>query len=461
MSGAARSPGSKVGNADTEDMFRASPWITYDPSPDARSEPLVRSNVHFYSSMSEDVDMDAPQISTLREEETPEPQPARTSKFRVKLLVNEGKRSASMGSSASQKPTQAGSEEDEDEDEEEEEDQLIDDDDDDVKPPPVVPVATPAVSTRGSPAKRGRGRGGRRRGGRGGAEILIPTAPPGSHILPDIAVPGSSMMTQVAPTGRKKAAPAKGAAAQRAIRKRPSKASKLAAPIPRDDAESVMSEAYPGTAASSPIPHEERTPEPEIPVPQVLSTMTIEDGTLEGVPLPVYPLPSKPFPVQPPPKIGTGFAPIVPLDKSGKSVRRWRQVNREVRGIAGGRWFTRTWVGEKESEFSSAQAAAQAAASHALAQAAQAAAERDASSAAAMTAAGITLPPKLAAASMASSGKAARVKGSKTDTAASTVPPSRSDSLVPESISAPIPKKRGSGFGTPTSEVPVDPPPVL
>lgn len=80
--------------------------------------------------------------------------------------------------------------------------------------------------------------------------------------------------------------------------------------------------------------------------------------SLENVPIPVYPLPAKPFPVQPPTKMNTGAAPTIPLDKSGKKVRHWRLAHREIRGIAGGRWFTRTWVGDKESQFAVAMAAA-------------------------------------------------------------------------------------------------------
>ena len=52
--------------------------------------------------MTEDVDMDAPQISTLREETTPEPNPAR-SKFRVKLLVGDKGGEGSKASSVSSK----------------------------------------------------------------------------------------------------------------------------------------------------------------------------------------------------------------------------------------------------------------------------------------------------------------------------------------------------------------------
>lgn len=87
----------------------------------------------------------------------------------------------------------------------------------------------------------------------------------------------------------------------------------------------------------------------------------LDDVNLDGVPLPTYPLPSRPFPVHPPPKIGSGFAPIIPLDKSGKHVRHWRQAQREIRGIAGGRWFTKAWVGEKESQYATAAAAVTAA----------------------------------------------------------------------------------------------------
>lgn len=46
----------------------------------------------------------------------------------------------------------------------------------------------------------------------------------------------------------------------------------------------------------------------------------------------------------------TGLAPVIPLDRSGKKARSWRVANREIRGIAGGRWFARSWVGEKDSD---------------------------------------------------------------------------------------------------------------
>lgn len=92
-------------------------------------------------------------------------------------------------------------------------------------------------------------------------------------------------------------------------------------------------------------------PPPSIPTPE-------ETISLENVPIPIYPLPTKPFPVQPAPKLNTGAAPTIPLDRSGKKVRHWRLAHREIRGIAGGRWFARTLVGDKESQFAVAMAMA-------------------------------------------------------------------------------------------------------
>ncbi|KAK7058662.1 hypothetical protein VNI00_002298 [Paramarasmius palmivorus] len=79
---------------------------------------------------------------------------------------------------------------------------------------------------------------------------------------------------------------------------------------------------------------------------------TEDEITLENLgPVPVYPAPTKPFPVLPPPKFSSALAPTIPLDKTHAKVRHWRVAKREIRGIAGGRWFTRAWVGEKASQF--------------------------------------------------------------------------------------------------------------
>lgn len=194
---------------------------------------------------------------------------------------------------------------------------------------------------------------------------------------------------------------------------------------------SSFSPAYAGTAPSSPTPHE-GSPEPDIPLSSLISpAVHVDEAPLEGVPLPVYPLPSKPFPVQPPPKIGSGFAPVVPLDKSGKAVRRWRQVNREVRGIAGGRWFVKNWVGEKESEFAAAIAASQAAAQSAAGES--------------VSVGGLTLP-KLPSVSVSGRG---RGRGGRI-----THESSRAGSAMPDSLSVHLAKKRGSGPGTPSVDLP-------
>lgn len=108
----------------------------------------------------DDVDMDAPQISTLREEATP-PR-SRGSKFRVKLLVSDKKGSgkssspsvpAAMRKSAPQNQTLPQAQSEEDVDEEEEEDQLIDED----EPAPSVsaPIASVSAGTkRKAPPKK-------------------------------------------------------------------------------------------------------------------------------------------------------------------------------------------------------------------------------------------------------------------------------------------------------------------
>ncbi|CDO73122.1 hypothetical protein BN946_scf185007.g176 [Trametes cinnabarina] len=378
--------------------------------------------------MTEDVDMDAPQISTLREDNSPEPQPA-PPKVRLKLLVSEKGQSSKAGSTSS-KHARADSDDDEDDEEDDEEDQLIDDDDDEVpKPTPSIPPPV-APAARGSPAKRGSR-------GRGGVEVFetvpsesISAQEPRAEVWDAIAA--ERPLTQSVPglPARKKPGPPKGATAQRAIRKKSSKAGKGAVSLAKDDADSV-SEAYAGTAPSSPAPHD-GSPEPDIPLSSLLAPpVAMDEAPLDGVPFPVYPLPSRPFPVQPPPKIGTGFAPVIPLDRSGRPVRRWRQVNREVRGIAGGRWFVKSWVGEKESEFATALAASQAAAQSSVGDG--------------TFTPGLTLP-KLPSVSGTGRG---RGRGGRMlhDS-------SRAGSAFPDTLSAQLARKRASGPGTPSVETP-------
>jgi hypothetical protein len=128
-------------------MFRASPWVTYDPP--------VNHHLKLHK-MEQDIDMDAPQISILREEETPPPVPksASTSR-RGKTSVKPRTADFPTWPRPVRKESQT---EEEYEEAEEEEDQLIDDDDDDDDMKPVPPAALSASrsgdSKRKSPAKK-------------------------------------------------------------------------------------------------------------------------------------------------------------------------------------------------------------------------------------------------------------------------------------------------------------------
>lgn len=129
-------------------VFRVSDWVEYEPTVESRNYIPNRNN-----EMDGDIDMDAPQISTLREEETPPPQrtPPHSSRFRVKLVAKESGNAPSpsgsdpywftIGPPRSQQGG-AGHTEDEDDDDDgsDEEDQLIDDDDD-MKPFPDAKMA--------------------------------------------------------------------------------------------------------------------------------------------------------------------------------------------------------------------------------------------------------------------------------------------------------------------------------
>ncbi|KAA1471433.1 hypothetical protein DENSPDRAFT_115569 [Dentipellis sp. KUC8613] len=418
--------------ADLE-MFRASPWISYGPISTDSSSPHHASR--HGSEMDEDVDMDAPQISTLREEDSPPPtsSPARTGKFRVKLLVNnnETKMNTKFISFNGETGEEAGEtdevdEEDEADEEDDEEDQLIDDDDDvnSVSVASGPPVAGPS-SRGGGPSKRGqkKSRGQGKRRGRAGAPIpaaLMSTfeASPAEH---PAAVPSPlrepvdlPIVEATAPSvpspPKKKPVPKGTTAAQRAPRK-----PKTTVTIPAVQDLADLSEGYTGTAPSSPL-RDVNTPEVELnPSAAPSGVPTLEDFNLENVPLPRYPLPSKPFHVQAPPRIGTAYAPIVPIDRSGKRPRHWRQANREIRGIAGGRWFARSWVGEKESELASASAAT---------------GEDDRQQVSSSTLMLPKIPAMPLSAPVARS--VGRPKGSKADTTVSTAASSRSVSVVPD-----------------------------
>ena len=159
----------------------------------------------------------------------------------------------------------------------------------------------------------------------------------------------------------------------------------------------------------------------------MVSAPLVEEFNLENVPIPVYPLPTKPFPVQPPPKITSGFAPLLSLDKSSKVVRHWRPARREIRGIAGGRWLARTWVGDKESEYASFVA-------DSTAQGKSVADDKISTS-------GVVLPklPVLPTSTPASTKSLGRLKASsKAGSVATSATPSRAPSANPEPQGIPI-----------------------
>ncbi|KAF8640821.1 hypothetical protein AX17_000470 [Amanita inopinata Kibby_2008] len=345
--------------------------------------------------MDEDVEMDAPQISILREEDSPPPQrnkPANSRKSKATAKVKTGEfpylprlRKESL------------SEEDYDEPEEEE-DQLIDDDDDDMNKP--APTQIPGRSTEANLKRKGPSKRKPRKSDKkpdeekkgkekqqqqqavsqthepsgmepspsettGDATVMdtaMSTAQQGSS-PPSLAEP--SPIPKPAAASKKKSSPRKPPAVPRQRLKATNDKEKLKITIrpmlPPEDIEVASEGGHTATAASSPIAAamEVNTPDVEQPALAPPSVLPPEEPlSLDNVPVPVYPLPTKPFPVQPPPKLSTGTAPTIPLDKTGKKVRHWRMAHREIRGIAGGRWFARTWVGGKESEYASAVAAA-------------------------------------------------------------------------------------------------------
>jgi len=330
-----------------------------------------------------DVEMEAPQISTLHQEDSPPP-PTR----RVKLLVKDNRVASGQASSSRKRPLS----DDDELEEEDEEDQLIDDDD--VVPPSVVPpVAAPSAADsaakRKAPSKRKprksekkiaeEERKSKEKIMQAGAQpSLAPTMSwfevnaakahqqAGQMGTLDVGHVPLNVVSLDPGAGPSKPPPKKKAArkppAVPRVRAKPGPKPKVAAatvavsllPVPPEDVDVISEAGYSVTAASSPVTahFEGNTPEPE-PFPPYTNGPLNEEPpipiNLQDVALPHYPLPVKPFSVQPPQKINTGFAPIVPLDRTGAKVRHWRPVNREIRGIAGGRWFTRSWMGEKES----------------------------------------------------------------------------------------------------------------
>ncbi|KAF9524081.1 hypothetical protein CPB83DRAFT_898225 [Crepidotus variabilis] len=406
--------------------FRASPWVSYDPSANA---PHTRDPHVSGSEMDDDADMEAPQISILRTEDTPPP-------VHRKAATNPKKRpAASMATSTESRGRK--------EEAEDEEDQLVDEliDDDSVDLSKGASRSTgDAGQKRKAPAKK-KARKEKKHGevDKKGKDKTTPSEGGGHTIAPTLSMfkanpaeygedgdsPSSIGVGTDLPTpkSKKKTSPRKPPATARA--KAPAKATKQKTALPNLIVEDVgtLSESYAGTAASSPVTgtFEPNTPEPEVlppsSPPASVAPLPEEPPNLENVPIPIYPLPTKPFPVQQPPKIPAGSAPLIPLEKSGKKVRHWREANREIRGIAGGRWLVKTWVGEKESDL----------AAHLSSQALASAKGDDKASAV-----GLSLP-KLPALSAPIKKSVSKLKGSsKGGSAATSANPSRAPSVVPD-----------------------------
>ena len=122
--------------------FRAAPWISYSAQPSQPTHP-----------MDEDVEMDAPQISILREEESPPPQ-RKTASSRKSKTTPKGKTGEFP---YLPRPRKEFISDDEYDEPEEEEDQLIDDDDDELNKPTTAQAPGRSVEAgqkRKTPSKR-------------------------------------------------------------------------------------------------------------------------------------------------------------------------------------------------------------------------------------------------------------------------------------------------------------------
>ncbi|KAG5731183.1 hypothetical protein E4T56_gene5005 [Termitomyces sp. T112] len=313
--------------------------------------------------MDQDIDMDAPEISTLKDEESPPPQPKAS---------GSGRRTKTKAPSAWPRPRRKENLTDDEYDEvEEEEDQLIDDDEDELmKPVPVTALPNPTrsgeVAKKRTSSKRKPRKSEKRiaEDERKAQEKVMTNVSGRIDLAPTMtwfeATPSELLIDvkqSVNVSGQSKVATPKKTPKKLAKTRTKLAPTKLKTAMPLPDDAAGLSEAHTGTAASSPVTaqFDAGSPEPEGAelTGSLVSIPLTEETNLENAPVPHYPLPTKPFPVQPAPKIPTGFAPVLSLDKSKKKVRHWRIARREIRGIAGGRWFTTTWVGEKESEYAS------------------------------------------------------------------------------------------------------------
>ena len=166
--------------------FRASPWVTYEPNTSYSNRQQPRPA----NEMDGDVDMEAPQISTLREEATPPPASVK-SKSKPGWLKPSGWSKGPNGP-----PLQSGkiphspfAREDRDEPEEEE-DQLIDDDDDDALQPSTTSSGRPTenLQNRKLPPKKKARKGNKTTGDTGGkSKEKVPDLPGAQNLAPTMS----------------------------------------------------------------------------------------------------------------------------------------------------------------------------------------------------------------------------------------------------------------------------------
>jgi hypothetical protein len=127
-------------HANNQSMFRASPWVPYDPST-------------AHHQMDEDVDMDAPQISILKDEASPPP--ATSSQSSPSKKIKKARKEPPTW--ARPRPQGSHTDDEYDEVEEQEEDQLIDDEDTKIPAPPSISASVSGRSAepkKKAPAKR-------------------------------------------------------------------------------------------------------------------------------------------------------------------------------------------------------------------------------------------------------------------------------------------------------------------
>ncbi|KAG9102886.1 hypothetical protein FRC06_000880 [Ceratobasidium sp. 370] len=316
-------------------VFRASPFVNYHHQPSPTS-------------------MDGPAITPVPEppkDPTPPPPPPPQQKLLIKLRVSDlgSKPRPSTSSSA------AG-----------DVDELVDDEDE--PPAPAVTTkrrgggagtrgkrrkvdgsgapGTPtsddglsvawdsSASTSGTPAKRGRGKGSRGGGtgrGRGGRKSGL------QHQVLPIPIPGTP--DSAGELSLRPASPSSESTSNNALTPTPISTPTIPIPTPS------LALPPPPSSLSTSAPLQPQSSTPAEIDPALLATA------------PRRPLPTRAFPVQAAPKttqpaIANGGA-AGGMDSNRRKVRRWSMKMREVKGVGGGSWWVRTWVGSPESEYAS------------------------------------------------------------------------------------------------------------